>query len=131
MAQVEGPGRAIVGVCRPCEVVWVDAAAQARLPGRAELRADPTLAATHGIGSPEPTRCPNCGAPFSETIDGCCPYCRERVARVLPTLSAPELAANDTAEHAHERADADPHEDLSGPSGDVQVALLGRLSNPG
>ena len=129
MARVQATGGATVEVCRSCEVVWVSAEAQALLPGRPELQADPGLAATHGIGSPEPTHCPNCGAPFSETIDGCCPYCREAINREVLSSSAPELAARVTAEHAREGASAESREEHSEAIADAQIRMLDGLAN--
>jgi hypothetical protein len=98
MRRVSGPRGATVEVCRTCELVWVDAEVQALLPARPELAALAPLAPSGGLGSSDPTACPTCGAPYSQTPDGLCRYCRAVVARPVLETSAPELAGERAAD---------------------------------
>jgi hypothetical protein len=104
MRRVTGPKAATVEVCRSCEVIWVDAAVQALLPARPELVALAALAGSGGLGSSDPTACPNCGAPYSVTEDGVCRFCRAAVARPVLATSGPEIAAAETADHVVARS---------------------------
>ena len=98
VAAPAGPaGTATIEVCRNCELVWVSAAAAQLLPVR------PDLAQSAGVTSPDPTHCPNCGAPYSETADGRCTYCHAVVPRPQFDLVAPLLAQLDAIAHADGR----------------------------
>jgi hypothetical protein len=69
----EGDQSAMVEVCRVCETVWVPGDQAALLP---------MLATASGASLTQPappTRCPECGAPFEVSADGCCPYCHRLV----------------------------------------------------
>jgi hypothetical protein len=118
MAMVTGPGDAAVQVCRGCEVVWVDVDAQKRLPARAELKSDPALADSNGTGSAMPTECPNCGAPYEPNLDGRCTYCRHPMRVQGPSVSAPELDAEDLASSAAARADTSAQPPIGPPVAD-------------
>jgi len=65
---------AVVGVCRPCEVMWLDTAAQSRLPGVSAPSAGERLM---------PERCPNCGAPWAPAPDGSCRWCHAVAERAV------------------------------------------------
>jgi len=99
MRRVVGAKQVTLEVCRSCELVWVDGAVQALLPARPELAALAALAASGGLGSPDPTECPGCGAPYTSSEDGRCRFCRAVVARPVLATSAPEIAAQETADH--------------------------------
>lgn len=58
-------GRA--GVCRPCEMVWLDRAALTRLPASPRPQAAP-------LSTSEVT-CPKCGAPVLHSWEERCAYC--------------------------------------------------------
>jgi hypothetical protein len=55
----------VVGVCRECEVAWVDAEARLRLPRRGTW---PSISAAG-------ERCGACGAPWVPNSDGSCRCC--------------------------------------------------------
>jgi len=107
MARVHAPptaaGTAEVELCRNCELVWVEPAAQALLPTRPELTAAPVLGPSAGLGSPDPTHCPNCGAPFSRADGERCPFCKEAIARAPLEVGAPDLAEHEAEERAERR----------------------------
>ncbi len=107
MGRVTGPKGATVEVCRACELVWVEAAAQPLLPARPELAALAALAASSGLGSSDPAVCPNCGAPYSTTEDGECRFCRAVVCRPVLGTSAPDLAGERIASREWEGATDD------------------------
>jgi hypothetical protein len=104
MRRVTGPKAATVEVCRTCEVVWVDAAAQPLLPARPELARLAALTTSGGLGSSDPSVCPNCGGPFTMTEGGLCRFCKQPVARPVLETSGPELAAEVTADHVAARS---------------------------
>jgi hypothetical protein len=104
MRRVKGPKGATVELCRECELVWVDAEVQPLLPARPELAGLAALAGSSGIGTSDPTVCPNCGGPFNPTEEGLCRYCRAVVARPVLETSGPELAGERIADRQWEGA---------------------------
>ncbi|MFI5041410.1 MAG: hypothetical protein ACHQNA_06115, partial [Acidimicrobiales bacterium] len=68
-----------------------------------ELAATVALAASGGLGSPDATHCPNCGAPYTHAQGGRCPFCKQPLARASLEVSAPDLAEQETEARAAAR----------------------------
>jgi len=111
MSRVAAPASAggvvTVQVCRDDELVWVDAASQPLLPAKQALVAIAPLAASGGLGSADPTHCPNCGAAYADTGDGRCRYCKQPISRPELAVTAPALAEQETAAHLSDRGPED------------------------